>query len=256
MRYQIGEFAEMGGVSAKTLRFYDRMGLLRPAFTDARSGYRYYKAEQLHHLSAILALKELGASLDEIQQAMNRKAPLDACADLLETLRHGTQDAIEERRSALTKINAALNELKGQGRVTPVVVKQRPPMLVASVRARASRYEEIQNFESHLLEAVPRELTGSMRGSLWHSCADSGTLEGEPFVELACAVSGNGDYAVKTLPAVTVACAVSGTEDADAESAYDAIRRWMHARSLRLAGPKREIYLGNLLEIQFPLQVM
>jgi DNA-binding transcriptional MerR regulator len=40
--YRIGEFAELGGVSAKTLRFYDEIDLLRPAFVDPRTRYRLY----------------------------------------------------------------------------------------------------------------------------------------------------------------------------------------------------------------------
>lgn len=254
MRYQIGEFAELGGVSTKTLRFYDRIGLLRPAFTDARTGYRYYRPEQLQQLSTILALKDLGATLDSIQHAMRHSTSAEACAALLSRLRDETRQVLEDRGQALRRIDTALEEVKGQGRITAVVVKQRSPMLVASVRARADAYVEIQQVQSALFETVPPELTGSTRGSLWHSCADSGSLEGEPFVELTRTVSANRHYSVQKLPAVTVACAVSSADDAEAEAAYDAIRRWMRARSYRLAGPKREIYFGNLLEIQFPLQ--
>jgi DNA-binding transcriptional MerR regulator len=50
MRYQIGEFAELGGVSAKTLRFYDEIGVLRPASVDSRTGYRHYLPQQLEDL--------------------------------------------------------------------------------------------------------------------------------------------------------------------------------------------------------------
>ena len=49
-QYRIGEFAYLGGVSAKTLRFYDEIGLLRPASVDARTGYRQYRPEQLEEL--------------------------------------------------------------------------------------------------------------------------------------------------------------------------------------------------------------
>jgi len=42
LQYRIGEFAELGGVSAKTLRYYDEIGLLRPSGVDARTGYRCY----------------------------------------------------------------------------------------------------------------------------------------------------------------------------------------------------------------------
>ena len=45
--FTIGDFARHGRVSARMLRHYDAIGLLRPAHTDPYSGYRYYTAAQL-----------------------------------------------------------------------------------------------------------------------------------------------------------------------------------------------------------------
>jgi effector-binding domain-containing protein len=56
------------------------------------------------------------------------------------------------------------------------------------------------------------------------------------------------------LPAATVACAYSGLDDDSSEQSYNAIRKWMSVRGYQLAGPKREIYLDQMLEIQFPLK--
>jgi effector-binding domain-containing protein len=60
-------------------------------------------------------------------------------------------------------------------------------------------------------------------------------------------------YDLKELPPATLACAYSGLDDEGAEQAYDALRRWTDIRGYRLAGPKREIDLGEILEIQFPV---
>jgi effector-binding domain-containing protein len=88
----------------------------------------------------------------------------------------------------------------------------------------------------------------------WHSCADSGSLEEEPFVALKQKLPRRSFYDAKQLPAATVACAYSGLDDDSAEQAYGATRKWMNVRSYRLAGPKREIYLDQMLEVQFPLK--
>jgi effector-binding domain-containing protein len=61
-------------------------------------------------------------------------------------------------------------------------------------------------------------------------------------------------YYVKQLPAATVACSYSGLDDKSAEESYEAIRKFMNIRNYQLAGPKREIYLDQMLEIQFPLK--
>ena len=64
--FRIGEFAQIAQVSSRQLRFYDQLGLLHPARTDSQTGYRYYSVRQLPRLNCILALKELGLSLEQI----------------------------------------------------------------------------------------------------------------------------------------------------------------------------------------------
>lgn len=64
--FQIGEFAQIAQVSGRQLRYYDQLGLLRPDRTDPQTGYRYYSARQLPRLNRILALQQLGLSLDQI----------------------------------------------------------------------------------------------------------------------------------------------------------------------------------------------
>src|SRR5258708_11143124 len=64
--FRIGEFAQIAQVSGRQLRFYDQRGLLQPAHIDAQTGYRYYSIRQLPRLNSILALKELGLSLEQI----------------------------------------------------------------------------------------------------------------------------------------------------------------------------------------------
>ena len=49
-RYTIGEVAEMMGVSVQTIRYYCKIGLIRPAYTNGETGYRYFAPEQLHPL--------------------------------------------------------------------------------------------------------------------------------------------------------------------------------------------------------------
>lgn len=62
----IGEFARLGGVSARTLRHYDDLGLLRPAQVDEAAGRRRYEIDQLGDLNRIVTLNHLGFSLQEV----------------------------------------------------------------------------------------------------------------------------------------------------------------------------------------------
>ncbi|GLK65688.1 MULTISPECIES: MerR family transcriptional regulator [Paracoccus] len=62
---QIGELSERAGVSHRTIHYYERLGLLKPAEREG-AGYRYYDQTALKRLEKIAALKRLGLSLDEI----------------------------------------------------------------------------------------------------------------------------------------------------------------------------------------------
>ena len=69
--FSIGEFARLGGVSVRTLRHYDEIGLLRPATVDPDTGYRGYSAARLGQISRIIALKELGLSLAQVRRLLD-----------------------------------------------------------------------------------------------------------------------------------------------------------------------------------------
>jgi DNA-binding transcriptional MerR regulator len=253
-QYRIGEFSNLSGVSAKTLRFYDEIGLLRPASVDSRTGYRHYRPQQLEELASILALKNLGVSLANVRDLLSRQGSGKNRRELLSELKRTIEESIQSATQSLECINAALEELDVSKRPIPVVVKHLHGAPIASVRAKVDSYTDILRFEQELMRSLPLDSVGDLRGVLWHRCADSGTLEGEPFVALRHKVPGRSFYDVKHLPAATVACAYSGLDDDSAEQSYHAIGRWMNVRGYRVAGPKREISRGQMLEIQFPLE--
>ena len=253
MHYQIGEFAELGGVSAKTLRFYDEIGLLRPASVDPRTGYRHYLPQQLEELASILALKNLGVSLAKLRELTARKATVADRRSILNELKETIEHSIQTASESLDWINAALEEIGESQPPIAVVVKRRPSLPIASLRVELTNYTEVAIFERELSTVLPADCVGSLRGVLWHRCADSGSLEAEPFVALKKPIPPKVACERKYLPEATLACAYSGLDDDSSERSYAAIRRWMNVRGYRLAGPKRELYLGQMLEIQFPL---
>jgi len=118
---------------------------------------------------------------------------------------------------------------------------------------QAENYEEVSDAENELSNLLPSECVSGLRGVLWHRCADSGALEAEPFLALKKRVPSWVSCERSQLREATLACAYSVPDDDLAEQTYEAIRRWMNVKGYRLAGPKRELNLGQMLEIQFPL---
>lgn len=71
MKMQIKEFAEASGVSVRTLHYYDEIDLLKPAFVDEWTGYRYYDENSLLRMQEILFYRELDFSLKSISEILS-----------------------------------------------------------------------------------------------------------------------------------------------------------------------------------------
>jgi DNA-binding transcriptional MerR regulator len=69
--FKIGDFSKLSQVSVRMLRYYDEQGLLKPARTDRFTDYRYYAADQLPRLNRILALRDLGFTVDQIRRLLD-----------------------------------------------------------------------------------------------------------------------------------------------------------------------------------------
>ena len=72
MEYSIKKLSQLAGVSARTLRYYDEIGLLKPSHTS-EAGYRFYGQQELELLQQILFYRERGFSLEEIAATLYRK---------------------------------------------------------------------------------------------------------------------------------------------------------------------------------------
>lgn len=73
---KIGDFAKMFDVSTKTVRHYEKVGLLVPYEVDIYSGYRYFNEDNVKRMEEILSLKELGFSLEEIKKFSDEEIKL------------------------------------------------------------------------------------------------------------------------------------------------------------------------------------
>jgi DNA-binding transcriptional MerR regulator len=244
---RIGEFAAASGVPVKTLRFYDELGLLRPAGKHPLTGYRDYAPTQLAEIAAIVALREAGVPLDDIKATLRAGSPAQRRA-LLERVERGLRQAIEEKSRSLAWVEIELRRTPDPS----VTMRRRPPLRVASLRARLAEYRDIAELERELLAGVPERLRGKGRGTLWHPCDDPATIDAEHFVEILAPPPERIRLTVQTLPAISAACAFSRDDESASLETFAAVRRWLKTRGLRLVAAKREMYWPGMLEIQLP----
>jgi DNA-binding transcriptional MerR regulator/effector-binding domain-containing protein len=140
--FSIGDFAAMGRVSVRMLRHYDAIGLLRPARVDPSTSYRYYTAAQLSRLNRIVALKDLGFSLEQVQVILSEKLVVTELRGMLRLRRAQLQDHLAQESARLARIEARLRliEIEGHMNTDEVVLKPIPSIRVAELSAVAASY--------------------------------------------------------------------------------------------------------------------
>jgi DNA-binding transcriptional MerR regulator len=96
---KIGEFAWLAQVTVETLRHYDRLGLLKPVHLDQFTGYRYYALDQLPRLNRILALKDLGLSLEDIARMLDQQVRPDKIRSILTGQQAELEQEVQEAQN-------------------------------------------------------------------------------------------------------------------------------------------------------------
>src|SRR5207247_1904354 len=119
--FSIGEVARHGRVSVRMLRHYDAIGLIRPACVDAATGYRFYEASQLDELNRVIALKDLGFTLQQVQAILEEKVSAAELRGMLKLRRAEIQATIDAETTRLARVEARLMTIEDGARVPAAV---------------------------------------------------------------------------------------------------------------------------------------
>src|SRR5215471_17106178 len=106
--FAIGEFARHGRVSVRMLRHYDAIGLLEPMCVDPANGYRFYDASQLSRLNRIVALKNLGFTLQQVASILDEQVSTAGLHGMLKLRQAELQEQITTDTARLAQVQARL----------------------------------------------------------------------------------------------------------------------------------------------------
>lgn len=169
---KIGDFSNLGRVTVKTLRLYDELGLLKPVEVDKWTGYRYYAASQLERLHRILALKELGFSLEQIGEMLGDKLSAEQIKGMLKLKRAELERQLDEDKMRLARIEARLKQFEKESNMNTnaVVIKKLEPTTVAFIRETIPTYQDVGRLHGEMDAFFKsrglREASACM--SIWH----------------------------------------------------------------------------------------
>ncbi|WAP59699.1 MerR family transcriptional regulator [Streptomyces sp. S465] len=253
--FTIGDFARHGRVSVRMLRHYDATGLLRPAHVDPATGYRYYSAAQLSRLNRVIALKELGFTLQQVRDIVDEKVGTEELRGMLRLRRAELAAAAAAAAARLVQVEARLRSIESEGHMptNDVVIKKVPAVRVAELTATAASFEpqEIGPVISPLYDELFRRLdaagiTPTGPGVAYYEDAPEGggAITVHAAVQVSAPLRDGDDIRVLDLPPVERAGTIvhRGPMDTVVPTAQ-ALAHWIDGNGYRSAGYPREVSL-------------
>src|SRR5262245_51161345 len=201
MMYRIGDFSRLTHTSIKTLRYYDELGLLRPAQIDPSTAYRSYRAEQVDELNRISVFKDLGFSLREIRALIADAVTLDEIGTMVRRRHRELERRLAAERTRLARAAATLDTMQGAERAAAlaIAVRSTSTLLVASVRDLLRSYDECERLFDEIRHHIGTAGRRLRRGAIWHECSPGG-IDCEAFVILPSRVASTQRVQVYELP--------------------------------------------------------
>ena len=268
---KIGDFPKMGFVTVQTLCYYDEIGLLKPVKVDQFTGYRYYSADQLLRLNYIVALKNLGLSLDDVAVLINDNLSTEHMSKIFTLKRAELEQQVLEEQKRLKQVEKVLKQIETEGAMPKyhTTIKKVEPQIVVSVR------DVLAEFSGEGIGQMFQELIGFLvsdnikpTGPSMLIYRDTEYKEQDADIEVAAPIGkeipGVGRLQVYGLEGFEQAATViyKGPYE-DMDEAYNEIMSWIAGNGYQINGFCRELYLVSpgdtddlsqyVTEIQVPI---
>lgn len=283
---KIGEFSRLSQVTVKTLHHYDEIGLLKPSQVDRFTSYRYYALEQLPRIHSIMALKELGLSLEEIAQLLREDLPPEQIRGMLRLKRAEGQQRVREEQARLAQIEFRLRQIEREGmmQTMDIVIKRIEPFYGLTLRHQRQTWQERKLIGEGMSDALSRGLIspiGSTPANPIGSFPLTNIFYEEEFqgqyadTEVVITVEAThtpvvplgdiGTFTLREIPTIEVAATYMHQGDYDSlNEKYLFLQRWAVESGYKLSGTWRFVYHRGpmhsvdpseyLFELQHPIE--
>ena len=276
---KISDLAHLARVSTRTLRHYDDIGLFKPTRIDPLSGYREYSVTQLALLNRILALRDLGFSLEQITGLTSNGFAPERLKDLLELRKAELETHISEERKRLEQVEQRLEHINKEGNMPDynISIKPLPDYLVASVRDKnlELRQENLRSLRQYYAvlfsyleqQGVPRDLPQINLGHQLETKIDGDKWDFEVTQVLEKPIPESDQVKVYKIKGVPEAAflEIGGVHDwRKTEDAFLGLLTWVEQHGYSIVGALRQVYLEMpegygegvpcKLELQIPVQ--
>lgn len=268
--FKIGDFSKLCRIPVSTLRYYADIGLLEPQHIDKFTSYRYYSVEQLPKLNRILALRDLGFTLEQIKQFLEDDLSVDTLQGMMLMKQAEIEQVIEHEQGRLRRVASRIDQILKEGKMPEqeVILKEIPAQPVLSIR-------EVVPTQEHVATLLG-QTCGAVFGQGVEASGVPMTIYHDPEykavdldIEIALPVNKNAPQVVpidekrqassRELPEVQAACIIHTGNYDTLINTYGVIAAWIENNKYEIVGQVREVYLRphmdeeGITEIQIPV---
>jgi len=236
------------------LRHYDAIGLLQPAYVDQVTGYRSYEAQQLSRLNRIVALKELGFTLQQVRSILDDEVSVEELRGMLRLRQAELHSQIATDTARLAQVEARLQIIEREGDMPAddVQIKRIPGVRVAELTGTAASFEP--ESISPVIQPLYDELCGRLdRAGLTPTGPAVAYYEASPLgdgvlvhatLPVDADPSHDHDFSIVDLPEIEQAATIvhRGSMD-NVMPTIQTLARWIDENGYRSAGYNRELYI-------------
>lgn len=239
----ISQFSKIAQVTTKTLRYYDEIGLLKPAVTDPNNGYRYYQSHQMATVFLIQKLRNYECSLTEIKQVLKDN-------QLLKPLLEQKQTEIDAKLAGYASLQALLDKdlaSLSEGNLfmahqENIEVAATPEMIIFSIR-KVINVKDAGQLINEVFEAVSQKEIEPVGAPLFIYHSPEYSPENYD-MEFAIPVAETGPD-TRTLTSVKAAKLYYAGNYQGLTEAYQQLGQWVEQQGFQVVGPPMELYLTD-----------
>lgn len=263
----IGAFSKISKVSANALRYYDEIGLIKPAMVNHDNGYRYYSTEQLRTILMISKLKSYQLSLEEISEVMQKPEDDRLLLSLIQQKRRDTYQKLHQLNAVMQRMDQDIMNLERGISIMSyldqieVQLKETEPKNILYIRKIMST-KDFGLYYSQLLETIEREKLTIIGApiNIFHleEEFDPDSYDNEIAIPVKETVSGT-----RVLPGGLCAMVVLKGPYTELPSVYAKLQQWVGKEKYTPAGDAYEVYISdphttapkdNVTEVYLPIK--
>lgn len=250
----IGRFSQITRLTVKALRYYDEIGLLKPAAVDEATGYRYYSLAQAIQAERIRLLRSLDVPIEDIQTILRESDPDAVRAHFA---RH--RDLVRERADRYQSVLAALDGLmdeKGGFMEYEIRTREERAQPIISIRTRTSIAnigEDLSRAFGELFKFLGRSFRRPAGAPfcLYHDAEfKEEDIDMEVCVPTKKKLWSRGEITAEELPGGPVAYTLHVGAYENISRAYQALAGWIQEHGHETSGPARETYLVGPTQVK------